>query len=196
MNDTGLSWIQSCRAGYRDRNGRYTGGSKIMHLVPHKDQLFAVNGYWMDLRWRLDYNDRQSAQVLRLGSSNGEWEVDLEIGQANGSSQRYMKGNVLQSVTFTHNGSADSSPQPEKLLLMSAGAYYGEQRGVVSVWVRDDNEGNWSHSFVKSGSAANGLRWIPRDIEVYTGTGIGTHFCVIAFRWQYHFCWWAQLLWH
>ena len=34
-----------------------------------------------------------------------------------------MKGNVLQSVIFTHNGSADSLPQPEKLLLMSAGAY-------------------------------------------------------------------------
>jgi len=80
MNDTGSSWIQSYRAGYRDRNGKYTGGREIMHLVPHKDQLFAVNGYWMDLRWRLDYNDRQSAQVLRLGSSDGEWEVDLEIG--------------------------------------------------------------------------------------------------------------------
>ena len=32
----------------------------------------------MDSRWRLDYNDRQSAQVLRLGSSNGVWEVDLD----------------------------------------------------------------------------------------------------------------------
>ena len=66
--------------------------------------------------------------------------------------------------------SADPLPQPENLLLMSAGAYYREQRGVVSVWVRDDDEGNWSYSFIKSGSATNGLRWVPRDIEVYTDT--------------------------
>ena len=94
-----------------------------MHLVPHKDWLFAANGYWMNSRWRLDYNDRQSAQVLQFGSSDEEWEVDLEMGEANGSAQRYMKGNILQSVTFTHSGSADPLKQTENLLLMSAGPY-------------------------------------------------------------------------
>ena len=71
--------------------------------------------------------------MLRLGSSNGEWEVDLEMGAANGSGRRDLKGNILRSVTFTHNGSADPLPQPGHLLLISAGAYYGEQRGIVSV---------------------------------------------------------------
>ena len=55
------------------------------------------------------------------------------MGAANGSGRRDLKGNILRSVTFTHNGSADPLPQPENLLLMSAGAYYREQRGVVSV---------------------------------------------------------------
>ena len=83
--------------------------------------------------WRLDYNDQQSAPVLRLGSSNGEWEVDLEMGQPTALGRRDLKGNILRSVTFTHNGSADPLPQPGNLLLISAGAYYGEQRGIVAV---------------------------------------------------------------
>ena len=47
MNDTGSSWIQSCRAGYRDRNGRYTGGREIMHL-DHIRTSFSPS---MDIGW-------------------------------------------------------------------------------------------------------------------------------------------------
>lgn len=173
MNDAGASWEQSYKAGYRDCNGRYAGGTEIMHLVPHKGKLYAANGYWTDSRWLVDYEERQSAQVLRLDSADGQWEVDLEMGEASGKGRRYMKGNILKSVTFTHDGSGDELPEPENLLVMSAGAYYGDQKGVVSAWVRDDGEGTWIHTFVKSGSAANGIRWIPRDIEIYTDTITG-----------------------
>ena len=172
MNNTG--WQQSYKAGYQDCNGRYAGGSEIMHIVPHKGKLYAANGYWTDTRWLVDYEDRQSAQVLRLDSSDGEWEVELELGEANGLNRRYMKGNILKSVTFTHDASGAELPEPENVLVMSAGAYYDEPRkGVVSVWVRNDDKNTWSHTFVKSGSAIHDMRWIPRDIDIYTDTVTG-----------------------
>ena len=41
-------WHTSFLSACLDRNGRLTGGSQIMHLVAHKGQLYAANGYWED----------------------------------------------------------------------------------------------------------------------------------------------------
>ena len=178
-------WEQSYKAGYVDGNGKYAGGSEIMHIEPHKGRLFAANGYWEDSRWKgVDYADRQSAQVLRLDSSDGRWEVDLEMGDSNGEGRRYMKGNILKSVTFARDEFGVELPEPVNLLVMSAGAYYGEESesGVVSAWVRDDEKETWSHEFVKSGPAVDGVRWIPRDIEIYRDkvTGVERIFLLIG----------------
>ncbi len=85
---------------------------------------------------------------------------------ANGYGLRYMKGNILQSVTFTRDEFGKLLPQSKNLLVMAAGAYTGKH-GVVSAWVRDDAAGTWNHGIVKYGSHAGGIRWIPRDMEVY-----------------------------
>ena len=39
-----LGWEQSYKAGYRDRQGAWAGGSEIMHIKAHKGMLFAFNG--------------------------------------------------------------------------------------------------------------------------------------------------------
>ena len=162
-----VCWTQSYDAGYLDGKGAYAGGSEIMHLMPHKGRLYAANGYWRDSRWeRPPYAEKQSAQVLRLDSADGRWEVDLDMGRSNGHGLRYMKGNILKSVTFARDESGRLLPQPQDLLVMAAGAYT-EKRGVISAWVRDDAAGRWNHSIVKYGSQAGGTRWIPRDVEVY-----------------------------
>ena len=106
------SWKQSYKAGFTDCNGRYAGGTEIMHIVPHKERLYAANGYWTDSRWLVDYEKRQSAQVLRLDSTDGEWEVDLDMGQTNGLGRRYMKGNILKSITFTHDDNGRENQPP------------------------------------------------------------------------------------
>ncbi len=173
--DTGsrIDWTPSYDAGYVDRRGAYAGGSEIMHLAPHRGRLYAANGYWTDSRWTdPPYEEKQSAQVLRLDSADGRWEVDLDLGRSNGLGLRYMKGNILKSVTFTRDGSGNPLPQPQNLLVMAAGAYVGDE-GVVSAWVRDNADGTWSHSIVKRGSRAGGTRWIPRDMEVYRDTVTG-----------------------
>ncbi len=177
-----LPWTQTYNSGYTDSDGAYAGGSEIMHLVPHGGKLYAANGYWEDSRWHeRPYAQRQSAQVLRLDKADGRWVVDLEMGRTNGRGLRYMKGNILKSVTFTRDGAGKPLARPVNLLVAASGAYTRED-GVVSMWVRDDAGGTWQHAIVKSGPHAGGTRWIPRDVEVYRDkvTGVERLFLLIG----------------
>lgn len=161
-------WVQSYDAGYRDANGAWAGGSEMMHLASHKGMLFASNGYWVDARWVIaPEGQRQSAQVLRLDAAESLWQVDLDMGRENdGLGLEYMKGNILKSVTFTRDAKGTALGEPETLLVMAAGANF-ERGGAVSAWVRDDASGAWVHTLVRHGSSAGGVRWVPRDMEVY-----------------------------
>jgi poly(A) polymerase len=174
-----VDWTQSYEAGYTDSNGAYAGGSEIMHLVPHKGKLYAANGYWMDSRWdNHPYAERQSAQVLRLDAADGSWQVDLDTGASNRLGARYMKGNIIKSLTFTTDSDGNPLSRPRNVLVMAA----GDIRSHVSVWVRNDVTGHWDHGVVKSGSIARGVRWVPRDMEIYRDkiTGIERIFLVLG----------------
>ena len=160
-------WTQSYDAGYEDLSGAYAGGSEIMHIVSHKGKLYASNGYWVDAHWVIPPDgQKQSAQVLRLDSLTEQWQVDLDMGRSNDRELAYMKGNILKSVTFTRDASGKPLPSPENLLIMAAGANF-ERGGAVSSWTRDDQKGDWVHSLVRHGSSVGGIRWVPRDMEVY-----------------------------
>ena len=159
-----LDWLQSYDAGYTDASGAWAGGSEIMHLASHKGRLYAANGYWEDSRWEQPAaGDKQSAQVLRLDDANGTWQVDLDTGSKNDIGAEFMKGNILKSVTFTSDGDGNALPEPVNLLVMAS----GNLSTLVSVWVRDDTTGSWSHEMVQSGTAITGVRWVPRDIQIY-----------------------------
>jgi len=161
------AWTQSYNAGYTDDHGAYAGGSEIMHLVGHKGRLYAANGYWSDARWaRAPYEKRQSAQVLRLDTAGGRWQVDLDMGATPEHGVRYMKGNILKSVTFTRDGRGGLLPRPRDLLIAASRGHQGSD-GVVSIWVRDDDAGGWRHGIAQRGSRADGSRWVPRDMQVY-----------------------------
>jgi hypothetical protein len=160
-------WTQSYDAGYEDLKGAYAGGSEIMHIVSHKGKLYASNGYWVDAHWVIPPDgQKQSAQVLRLDSLAGKWQVDLDMGQSNDRELAYMKGNILKSVTFTRDASGKPLPSPENLLIMAAGANF-ERGGAVSSWTRNDKKNIWVHTLVRHGSSVGGIRWVPRDMEVY-----------------------------
>jgi len=177
---TGASeWVQSYTAGYTDANGAWAGGSEIMHLVPHRGKLFAANGYWKDSRWERPVDGKQqSAQVLRLDRPDGVWQVDLDTGAGTEVGGRYMKGNILKSLTFASDGARNMLDPPRKMLVMAAGNIGSH----VSTWVRDDATGRWTHCLVKSGVPAHGVRWVPRDMEVYRDkvTGIERVFLVLG----------------
>ena len=175
-------WVQSYDAGYTDAKGAYAGGSEIMHLAAHKGKLFAANGYWVDARWVIPPDgQKQSAQVLRLDAPTSEWQVDLDMGKSNEHGLQYMKGNILKSLTFTRDSVGKPLQKPVSVLAMSAGANF-ERGGAVSVWVRDDRAGKWTHSLVRHGSSAGGIRWVPRDMQVYRDsvTGIERVFLLLG----------------
>ena len=169
---TDPAWKWSYAAGYLDSAGQYAGGSEIMHLAGHKGKLYAANGYWEDSHWVVPSGaPKQSAQVLRLDSSDGSWEVDLDTGQESPPELNFMKGNILRSVTFTKDGDGNVLETPEELLVMSAGNIYSH----ICVWVRDDDSGQWIHEVVMGGKRQpvvkdkpGIVRWVPRDMEIYT----------------------------
>lgn len=180
--DDAPRWVQSYDAGYVDDNGAWAGGSEVMHIVTHDGKLFAANGYWLDSHWDIPPDhQRQSAQVLRLDSSDGRWQVDLDTGRSNGLGLGYMKGNILKSVTFTRDADGHPLPEPRHVLVMAAGANF-ERGGAVSAWVRDDESGQWHHTLVRHGSSLGGVRWVPRDMQVYRDkvTGVERLFLLLG----------------
>ena len=174
-------WHQSYDAGYIDANGAYAGGSEIMHIVAHQGKLYAANGYWVDARWVIPPDpEKQSAQVLRLDAADTEWQVDLDLGQHNDElGLQYMKGNILKSVTFTRDANGAPLSSPQRLLVMAAGANM-ERGGAVSAWVRDDAESTWTHALVRHGSSLGGIRWVPRDMEVYIDKVTGRELLLLS----------------
>ena len=175
-------WRQSFDAGYFDAQGKWAGGSEIMHLAAHAGSLYAANGYWLDARWVIPpEGQKQSAQVLRLDKSDGKWQVDLDLGKANDLGLEYMKGNILKSVSFSTTGEGRVLNASKHLLVMAAGANF-ERGGAVSVWVRDDVAGTWHHTLVRHGSNAGGIRWVPRDLQVYRDrvTGVDRIFLLLG----------------
>ena len=175
-------WRQSFDAGYFDAQGKWAGGSEIMHLAAHAESLYAANGYWLDARWVIPpEGQKQSAQVLRLDKSDGKWQVDLDLGKANDLGLEYMKGNILKSVSFSTTGEGRVLNASKHLLVMAAGANF-ERGGAVSVWVRDDVAGTWHHTLVRHGSNAGGIRWVPRDLQVYRDrvTGVDRIFLLLG----------------
>jgi hypothetical protein len=134
-------WSTSFVAGCLDRNGKFAGGSQVMHLVPHKGALFAASGYWMDGRNVLyGVTDRNAgwAQVLRLSGANEPWTVDLELGP------RHLRTELMKSVTFKLDG--NGRPLPAPIALLFASTYdAGGSRG-IAFFVRNDERSSWTPS--------------------------------------------------
>lgn len=158
-----VGWQRSFEAGYTDSSGRYAGGSEVIHIVPHKQRLYAGISYWEDSR-NIWYGGSSAAtgwaQVIRLDESDADWEVDLELGS------QHLRTEVLKSVTFHHDGEGIELPMPVTLLI--AAAADRKAGGAISVFVRDDATGNWIDDTVFSAPSLPGSQtWSPRDIEIY-----------------------------
>jgi hypothetical protein len=139
-------WNTSFVAGCVDRNGKFAGGSQIMHLVPHKGALFAANGYWRDRRnaWYGGKDPNAGwAQVLRLSGPDQPWAVDLELGP------RQLRTELLKSVTFRLDG--NGRPLPAPVALLFASTYEGNGSRGIAFFVRDDERGSWIASKIING---------------------------------------------
>jgi len=139
-------WQRSFRAGCLDPRGRLAGGSEVLHLIGHAGKLYAAVGYWMDPRnpWYGGSTANGAwAQILRLDSPDGAWQVDLDM-------PRHLRAEVLRSVTFRTDGSGRALPDPVTLLL--AAAYEGNGEPGINLFTRDDATGGWTESRIIPGT--------------------------------------------
>lgn len=140
-------WDASFVADCTDRNGKFVGGSQIIHLVTHKGQIYAASGFWMDSHniWYGGKDPKAGwSQVLRLSGPKEAWTVDLDLGP------QHLRTELLKSVTFTLDAQGRPLPAPETLLI--AATYVGAGRGGVDVFVRNDETGSWTKTKLISGN--------------------------------------------
>jgi hypothetical protein len=172
-------WVKSFQAGYTDRNGRYVGGSEILHLAGHKGSLYAANGYWMDSRnlWYGGKDFRTGwAQILRLDTPDGKWEVDLELGPL------HLRPTALKSVAFTTDGAGKPLDAPVNLLLTSAVSPRAFSVD-IHLFVRDDERGVWERTTIHTGPRPKKLGTLSvRDLHLYRDkeTGVDRVFITLG----------------
>ena len=171
-------WQQSFIAGNLDINGLFMGGSEVLHLVPHKNKLFASIGYWEDENniW-YGGNDLNLgwAQIICLANEDDSWKVDFDLGL------NYLRPEILKQVIFTKDYNGNTLDAPDTLLIV--GAYSPNYiSGIVTanIFVRNDANGLWDQVLVYEGGFFAGENYSMRDIEIYTDQVTGIENLIIS----------------
>ena len=153
------------------------GGSEILHLVTHKDKLFASVGYWEDENniWYggNDFN-LGWAQIIRLDNADGIWEVDFDLGLS------HLRPEILKEVIFTKDYYGNPLDTPDTLLMV--GAYspnFLSGSVTASIFIRNDENGEWDQIVVHEGGFPAGENYSMRDIELYTDQITGIEHLII-----------------
>ena len=175
---TAPGWEHSYKAGFTDSKGNYAGGSEILQLAGHKGELYAACSYWMDPRniWYGGKDENTAwAQILRLDKPGGQWVVDLEMGPY------HLRPEIVKSVTFETDGNGNRLEEPVSLLVASS---YCWRRGAmdISVFVRDDQTGQWEKTTLVSGTGVAGENNSVRALNVHRDkkTGIDRIFLPVG----------------
>ena len=171
-------WQQSFIAGNLDINGLFMGGSEVLHLVPHKNKLFASIGYWEDENniW-YGGNDLNLgwAQIICLANEDDSWKVDFDLGL------NYLRPEILKQVIFTKDYNGNTLDAPDTLLIV--GAYSPNYiSGIVTanIFIRNDANGLWDQVLIYEGGFPAGENYSMRDIEIYTDQVTGIENLIIS----------------
>ena len=171
-------WEQSFIAGNLDINGLFMGGSEVLHLVPHKNKLFASIGYWEDENniW-YGGNDLNLgwAQIICLENEDDSWNVDFDLGL------NYLRPEILKQVIFTKDYNGNTLDAPDTLLIV--GAYSPNYiSGIVTanIFIRNDVNSSWDQVLVYEGGFPAGENYSMRDIEIYTDQVTGIENLIIS----------------
>ena len=171
-------WQPSFVAGNLDVNGSFMGGSEILHLVTHKDKLFASVGYWEDENniWYggNDFN-LGWAQIIRLDNADDIWEVDFDLGLS------HLRPEILKEVIFTKDYYGNPLDTPDTLLMV--GSYspnFLSGYVTASIFIRNDENGEWDQIVVHEGGFPAGENYSMRDIELYTDQITGIEHLIIS----------------
>lgn len=136
MRHTGFQ--RSYQAGTRDVNGRYMGGTEIMHLVAHAGRLYAATSTMWD---EPGDDPAVGAQVLVLDRPDGAWRVEHEFDVRNWRAS-------LVPVTFTMDGNGRRLAAPVSLLLAAP----SDGQGHTLLDSRDEATGTWTRMTLAKGA--------------------------------------------
>ena len=171
-------WEQSFIAGNLDINGLFMGGSEVLHLVPHKNKLFASIGYWEDENniW-YGGNDLNLgwAQIICLENEDDSWKIDFDLGL------NYLRPEILKQVIFTKDYNGNTLDAPDTLLIV--GAYSPNYiSGIVTanIFIRNDVNSSWDQVLVYEGGFPAGENYSMRDIEIYTDQVTGIENLIVS----------------
>lgn len=157
-----VSW----QSGQFDDAGNFMSATEVMHLVAHKEKLFAATSVWNNIPFD---DPRTGAQILRLDEPEGAWQVDQHFDAlTEGGQLRHIRATALQSVTFYSDEFGQELPEPVNLLVASV----VDRTGVVAVYSRDDDTGLWTEMFLGQSEDEPGeVRSFGMHTDYVTGVG-------------------------
>jgi hypothetical protein len=177
----GQTWENSFTAGDFDVNNNFMGGSEVLQLISHKNQLFASVSYWQDesnIWYGGNDNDYGWAQILSLNNPNEQWSVDLNLDSY------YLRPEILKQVIFTKDLNGNILDIPDTLLITAAfSTNFIFNPVTASAFVRNDQNDSWKVSTIYEGDIPTGDEsYSIRDMEVYTDqiTGVEQIFITVG----------------
>ncbi len=167
-------WSKSFSAGGYDINNNFLGGSEVLQLVNHKNQLFASVGYWEDQNniWYGGSNMNIGwGQINRLDQPAGAWNQDLSIGAS------YLRPEILKQLIFTKDQFGNPLPSADTVLICAGfSPNYLTNTTTVKSFVRNDINGTWSESQITQGNLVTVENFSTRAIQVYTDQQTGLEY--------------------
>lgn len=136
----------------RDDSHRLLGGTEVLHLVPHRGQLFSSLSY--KLNEYLPGDPQTGAQIIVLNQPDGSWRLVRDYERAHWRV-------TLESVTFTEDSRGRKLQVPVSLLIAGP----SDSRGMVYIDTFDDDTGSWIRTHLGTGSSVASIRsfFIYRD---------------------------------
>jgi poly(A) polymerase len=133
------------QAGMRDDSHQLLGGTEVLHLVPHRGQLFSSLSY--KLNEYLPGDPQTGAQIIVLDRPDGSWRLLRDYERAHWRV-------TLESVTFTEDSRGRKLEAPVALLLAAP----SDSRGTVYVDCMDDDTGTWMRTHLGNGPGVASIR--------------------------------------
>ena len=169
-------WESSFSAGNYDENNNLMGGSEVLHLVAHKNRLFASISYWQDESniWYGGNNTNIGwSQIISLDGPNNTWSVDLDLDSY------YLRPEILKEIIFTKNADGNLLETPDTLLIVAAySSNYISGPVIASAFVRNNND--WDQTIIHQGSLPADEDYSLRDMELYTDQITGVEHLLIS----------------
>ena len=149
INLNAQMWSKSFTAGGYDLNSKFLGGSEVLHLVNHKNTLYASVGYWQDESniWYGGSNTNFGwGQINRLENPTDEWQEDLFLGSS------FLRPEILKQIIFTKDQFGNTLLTPDTLLICAGySPNYLTSNVTVTSFVRNDLNGIWGESLIVQG---------------------------------------------